>query len=145
MISLANSILCNVDNPQSLEAYVVNDLSIASYVGLVFAFSTFLICAFRWYYRLKRKLRLLSKTQEKSDFFFPLFYVTMTVLCIITMGLLKIYYKRLDVYDENALLVNNLIYFSYVLFNIFLSMRMVKSEVVQGLVSQNCLYDYIFI
>jgi hypothetical protein len=104
----------------------------------------FLICAFRWFYKTTQFSQLAKKTNEKCNYF-PLIYVTMSVVCVLTKAILSIYYTRLDLYDQTALLVNNLIYATYALFNIFISMRMVKCEVIQGLVSTFIKLKYIYI
>lgn len=130
MISSGNSILTNINNNSSLGASVRWNLDILSFFLLVAGFLIFLFCSLKWYTGpFRRKFRLLF--QET----FSLVYITMTVLYIVTLGTFRGYYDRLEYYNERALIINNLIYFAYVLFIIIISMRMIKSEVVQGLVS----------
>jgi hypothetical protein len=125
-----------------------DNLDFASYLIAYFAAAVFLVCTFKWFYKVaKRKFSQLAKKAacEKCDYF-PLIYVTVSVVCVMTFAILSIYYDRIDLYDETALLVNNLIYTTYALFMIFISMRMVKSEVIQGLVSTYIpIYIYMYI
>jgi hypothetical protein len=135
-ISLAGAISCYHNRGQTIDNHPNpgrTKLSLASYGFAYLAAIIFLVCAFRWFYKTSIS-QLAKKSNEKCNYF-PLIYVTMGVVCVFTKGILSIYYTRLDLYDETALLVNNLIYTMYASFNIFISMRMVKSEVIQGLVS----------
>lgn len=106
---------------------------------VIISVTIFFVCAFRWYIGpFRRKYNVLFRqTQEGSELFFPLVYITMSVISLITLCLLKGFYNRPEGFDETALLVDKLIFLMYILFIIFLSMRMVKSEVVQGLVSDD--------
>jgi hypothetical protein len=113
--------------------YGRTELDLASYGLAYISAIIFLVCAARWFYKILISQEA-KKTNEKCNYF-PLIYVTMSVVCVLTLAVLSLCYKRLDLYDQTALLVNNLIYTMYALFNIFISMRMVKSEVIQGLVS----------
>lgn len=140
MLSLGNSLASNIDNPKEVGQKVDYYVAVISYVIPALASFIFLSSAFRWYIGpLRRKLCAISNDpslfEEKTCFFFPLVYITMSVMCILTIGVLSGAYNTLRIYDGTALLVNNLIYFAYVLFIIFISMRMSKLEVVQGLVS----------
>jgi hypothetical protein len=91
----------------------------------------FFFCASRWFCGpFRRNFWLLSKTTE---LYYPLTYIFISVACTSTVVYLAFQYGRIQDFDESALLINNLIYSAYALFMIFISMRMVKSEVLQGL------------
>jgi hypothetical protein len=138
-IALANAILSNVNNNETISARLRLNLDGFSFVLIVFGSLLFLISAIRWFLGpVKRQFRLLfkkTKSKEKSELFFSVVYISMTILYIVIMAIFRSYFDRLEYYNAKALWINNLIYFAYVLFIIFISMRMVKSEVVQGLVS----------
>jgi hypothetical protein len=134
LLGTGNVFLCNVSNRRpfivssTYEGFELTALLLVLLSIFIYIFSTI-----RWL-RAQYKKRYLIKSMNQKTFelFYPL-YSTMTVLCIIILAVLVFVYKRLARFDEVAILLNNLIYFSYILFIIFLSMRMVKSEVVQGL------------
>lgn len=72
---------------------------------------------------------------EQTNVFFPCLFVGISIVALIILIISGAFYTSLDLYDEVALSVSNAVYLLYVLFVSFLSMRMVKFEVVQGLVS----------
>lgn len=135
-LGAGNVLICNTQNRQpvmqvtsSCGPYELVALALVLLSAMVHIFATI-----RWFRgSYKKHILLHSKTLKTSELFYPLIYNTMTVSCVITLAVLLIKYNRISMHDEAAVLVNNLIYFAYILFIIFLSMRMVKYEVVQGL------------
>lgn len=138
-----NVIYCNInDLEMKLDIQITNfyeSLSNTAHALLITAAVIYILCAFRY---VGRNLcpYVFNKAKLKSELYFPLVYITMTALFLVLTLFTKLVYNDIKNYDAVALLLNNLINFAYVLFITLLSMRMVKSEVVQGLVS-NIIYE----
>jgi hypothetical protein len=124
-LGLGNVLVCN-----TIHAFKVSATSYHAtldIIALIFEFIT----AFTFFISLIRWFKGIFKTQKISELMYPLIYLVMTVLCIITLFVIIFTYERLTSHDKAAILVYSLIYFCYMIFIIFLSMRMVKSEVIQ--------------
>jgi hypothetical protein len=132
-VGIGNVILCNASNRHpSIAISTYDALEIVAVLLVLIGALLFLFSIIRWFRgAFKKNFDLVSKTQK--ELFYPLIYTAMTVLCIVTLAVLVFLYRRTSRHDKAAILVNSLIYFSYILFIDFLTMRMVKSEVVQGL------------
>jgi hypothetical protein len=135
-VGVGNVIICNISNRFDLMRIQVplRTLAIIADICVIISAFMYLILQIKWIRAQYMKKGLYSSMNQKmSELFYPLIYTMMPLFCIMALVVLAFLFKKLTLHTEAALLVNSLIYFCYMLFIIFLSMRMVKSEVVQGL------------
>ena len=142
-------------NLQSLGDYPV--ARIVASVALLVAVVIFLSCCFRWLRSVCPKvyrgaiLILSPKTPSPAKIdrspkcykhlLFPLLYVTSITMITITLVPLMIFYPPSS-YNDDALFFDSLGNIIFLLFIMYISDRMMKYEVIEGLVSHNtpCCY-----
>jgi hypothetical protein len=136
-LGLGNVLICTTKNRFNVLAFEIPTRNAASLIAdllVVITAFTYSLALIRWIRAQYRKKGLYpSMSQKASDLIYPLIYMMMPVICIVVLVVLTLRYQTLTLHTGAAILINSLIYFCYMLFIIFLSMRMVKSEVVQGL------------
>ena len=132
----------------------VRSVQTASY-GMLFTCSAiFSCCSARWLYKslpillrrskILRRLKLFvrvmpTQTSYKANetLFFPVVYVVTSVLATLYILVLANYYSATANYTVTSLFFHNLAFFFYVLLITYGSTRMMKQEIVRGLVSKN--------
>ena len=139
-----------MENPPSK---TVQTLQSVSYYIFLIAAVVFTFCSLRWLWETVPKLmpqsdcfstvvaKHISKERgttsdiSKQSYLFPVVYVVTSVsICPVLFLLSNIYSNCLD-YDTRALFFHNLIFFVYLLLITYGSTRMMKYEIVKGLVS----------
>jgi hypothetical protein len=85
--------------------------------------------------RKKMTDKYLGLPAGAANLLFPTLYVTMSITLLCVLILLSALYRSMPSYDANALKIYNLSFLAYVLFVSFVSIRMMKYEIFQGLVS----------
>ena len=83
--------------------------------------------------------------QYESHLYFTTVWVLTTIVGMVYLMVMTGIYFTDDKFDEEALLVNNLIFLSFELSITVFLMRIVKSDVVQGLVSCPQIFSYFFL
>ena len=83
--------------------------------------------------------------QDESHLYFTTVWVLSTIVGMVYLVVMTGIYFTDDKLDEEALLVNNLIFLSFELSITVFLMRIVKSDVVQGLVSCPKIFSYFFL
>jgi hypothetical protein len=134
-IGVGNVILCNTNNRSSnLTTSTYDILEIVGIFLVLLSCGVYSFFTTRWFMGLfKRNFDPVSKTQKISELVYPLVYTTMIGISFVTLVIIVSLYGRTIKHDEIAITITNILYFCYILLIIFLSMRMVKSEVIQGL------------
>ena len=130
---------------------VIKYFNTLSYFFILSASILLVYCSLRWLTRFIPKFfkslpLLISKADpctkySKSDvdlqapLLFPIMYVVTTLVAAGCLVLMETVYNGAQNYDTKALYIHNLAFLAYLLFITYGSMRMMKYEVVQGLVS----------
>ena len=137
-------------NLRSLDRHPI--ARIVASIALLIAVVIFLSCCFRWLhsvcpkvYRgaivyLSQKTPSFTKTDRSPGCYkhllFPLLYVTSITLTTITLVPLMIFYPPSN-YNDDALFFDSVGNVMFLLFIMYVSDRMMKYEVIEGLVSHN--------
>jgi hypothetical protein len=115
-----------------------------AFCGILTAGFIFFGCSARWLFVVvypKVKIFSLTEPHERvkvpDNSYFPLIFNVAAVLSVILIIFLHGYYWGLHTHKSNALFLNNMAYIFYLIAFYFVMIRMVKYEVMQGLVSQS--------
>lgn len=134
-------------------------VSYTAYAIVLAAAASFIWCSFLWLNDIVPTLFPLileSRNDNKKvndnyagtptgagHLLFPALYVVMSIILLCMLILLSALYHSMALYDANALNIYNLSFLAYVLFVSFVSIRMMKYEIFQALVSGTSLLGFL--
>lgn len=146
--TISLSFLGNVENIKTDTTLYY--LSCIAYAFILAGAASFIWCSTLWLNAIVPTLFPLLfegpvESKEMTDKYsvaaahllFPTLYVAMSITLLSLLILLSALYNSTPSYDGNALKIYNLSFLAYVLFVSFVSIRMMKYEIFQGLVSTN--------
>ena len=126
-------------------SYAVKTLQTTSYCIFIVAAATFTFYSLRWLRMTIPKVinqcpflcpyRDANVPRPKECFLFSAIYVTTSIIAAPSLVLISDLYSGSLNYGVNALFFHNLAFIIYILINTYGSMRMMKYEIVKGLVS----------
>ena len=138
--------------------YPPHTQSVAHSISTLLFFSgsaIFFFCNLRWLITAVPKLSVCLSTKKvrkegqrssvSSDLLFPILYVTTVTGASMMLTITRRLYPESVAKNAEHLFIHNLVYNIYILFVMYISERMIKYEVVQGLVSKCTLLRHIFI
>ena len=145
LLLLASSIGAFTNNylAEEYPSKTILGLQSTSYYIFLIAATTFTFCSLRWLWmavpKMIRQCKILSPSNKerpssKECLVFPIVYVTSSVVAPPALVLMINVYSGSLNYNVNALFFHNLAFVLYVLINTYGSMRMMKHEIVNGLV-----------
>ena len=125
-------------------SYAVKTLQTTSYCIFLVAAATFTLCSLRWLRMtipkvinqcpFLRPYRDADVPRPNECFLFSAIYVTTSIIAAPSLVLISDIYAGSLNYGVNALFFHNLAFIIYILINTYGSMRMMKYEIVKGLV-----------
>ena len=147
LVVLANCLAAFADNISSSER--VMPLRVASYFAMYVAVLFFFHECFRYFRsvipRLCKTLAYIcgrnrdENTAERRAtcsfrYLFPLFYIVTTIFLVIVLVVQQWTFARVGIYAPGSTYIRDFVSYSYLFFIMFISERMMKYEVIEGLV-----------
>ena len=144
--TVASAFVDNYDPAMVSKVDVRSLISDISYYCILVAVIIFLYCSMTWlrvvvpmfvrWYRSTASIQQPQDSKKLSRLVFPAMYVVTSIMSISLLVTISALYSGIAFYDVDALLLHNMAFIVYLLFISYLSMRMMKYEMVQGLVRQ---------
>jgi hypothetical protein len=126
-----------VDGPDSKGVANIYQASSICYFATALIFY---ICTARWFFVVilsfcRRQFNIDNKDEERKNIFFPLLFILTILSALSFIIAVWVVYRTITARDSIGIVINTLPYILSLLFVSFVTLRMIKFEVVQGLVS----------